>query len=196
MEVAKANRRKKSRPLTRPGHLPASLTYPPTTLEARGRESRTPRGKKNSDKFENAEHAPSPAHAHRTARMDGRDFDTLSLRLPPRGYPDDKLNIGFRALLLSYAHENELGRTGPDGRITVAVVAPIRAKTKAKSPGEETYPDKSARGELTLVAGAVDDCGRCGTTMDMLLRQKAATAAGPRRGDTSRGTNEKPSGGD
>ena len=190
MEVAEANRRKKPRPPTRPGHLPASLTYPPTTLEVRGRESRTPSGKKNSDKFKNAEHAHSPAHAHRTAPMDGRDFNTLSLRLPPRGYPDDKSNIGFRALSLSYAHENKLGRTGSDGRTTVAIVAPTPAKTKAKSPGQETYPDKSARGELTLMAGTVGGCGRSETTTGTPARQRAAAAAAPRRGVTSRGTNE------
>lgn len=133
MEVAKANRRKRSGPLTRPGHLPASLTYPPTTLEVRGRESRTPRGKKNSDKFENAGHATSPAHAHRTAPMDGRDFETLSLRLPPRGCPDNELNIGLRALWLSYAHENELGRTGRDERITVAIGALVRAQKRRRN---------------------------------------------------------------
>ena len=46
-------------------------------------------------------------------------------------------------------------------------------------------------GELTLMASTVDDCGSCGATMDMLLRQQAATAARPRRADTTRGTNEK-----
>ena len=92
---------------------------------------------------------------------------------------------------MSYAHEDELGRTGPDGRTTVAIVAPMRAKTKAKSPGQETYPDKSARGELTLMAGTVDDCGRSGTTTGTPSRQRAATAAGPRLADTTRGTKKK-----
>ena len=76
----------------------------------------------------------------------------------------------------------------------MAIVAPIRAKTKAKSPGQETYPDKSARGELTLIAGTVDDCGRSGTTTGTPSRRRAATAAGPRRGDTTRVANKKSSG--
>ena len=87
VEVAEANRREKPRPLTRPGHLPASLTYPPTTLEVRGRESRTPRGKKNSDKFKKAEPTPSPAHAHEMAPMDGRDFNAEVAPAPATRLP-------------------------------------------------------------------------------------------------------------
>ena len=85
------------------------------------------------------------------------------LRLPPRGYPDNKLNLGLRAIKLSYAHENRLGRTAAEGRIMVAIMAPLRAKTRAELPGPETYPDESVRGELTLIARTIDNCGRSET---------------------------------
>ena len=85
------------------------------------------------------------------------------LRLPPRGYPDNKLSLGLRAIKLSYAHENGLGRTAAEGRFTVAITAPLRAKPRAELPGPETYPDESVRGKLTLIARTIGDCGRSET---------------------------------
>ena len=41
------------------------------------------------------------------------------------------------------------------------------------------------------MAGTINDYGRRGITMDILLRQRAAIAAGPRRGDTMRVVNKK-----
>ena len=55
---------------------------------------------------------------------------------------------------------------------------------------------KKTAGELTLMAGTVDDYGRSGTTTGTPSRRRVATAAGPRRGDATRGTNKKPSGRD
>ena len=72
-------------------------------------------------------------------------------------------------------------------------MAPARVKAKAKSPGRETYPDKPAQGGLTLMAGTVDDRGRSGTATGTPAPRRAATAAGPRRGDTARGANKESS---
>ena len=46
------------------------------------------------------------------------------------------------------------------------------------------------------MAGTIDDYGRSGMTTGTPSRRRAATAAGPRRGDATRGINEKPSGRD